>query len=347
MIDERLFYFIHGLVTMWFLMAGWRRFSHHESSRLEGLCGVILLYWGFLELKDLFFYATPIIRNNYISNILILVDMTAIPAGFCFVLELLDSGWCTIRRVLWTLAPYIGAIMLYAIVGSEWIYHSVFIYSVIYGLCTLIYIYFSIKRYNKVLSENYSNIESLQVNWLWEVVVMLVIAFIVWTVSCYFSSWIVDSCYQLLLLSMWMLVIYHADRQQVPTIAAAPPLRLPLDGVLSEALVAKLEHLLAEEKIWENPHLTLSDLAVAVGTNRTYLSNYLNNTLNTTFYDYINGFRLEAALEKLDDPASKATMVEIAESCGFNSISTFRRVFVRVKGCSLTEYRQRVLADDK
>ena len=85
MINERLFYFIHGFVTMWFLMAGWRRFSHHESSRLEGLCGVILLYWGFLELKDLFFYATPIIRDNYISNILILVDMTAIPAGFCFI----------------------------------------------------------------------------------------------------------------------------------------------------------------------------------------------------------------------------------------------------------------------
>ena len=142
---------------------------------------------------------------------------------------------------------------------------------------------------------------------------MLVITFIVWTVSCYFSTWIVDSCYQLLLLSMWLLVIYHADRQQVPTIAAAPPLRLPPDGVLSEALVAKLEHLLAEEKIWE-----------AIRESFPY-----------------------SMKEMLDDPASKATMVEIAESCGFNSISTFRRVFVRVKGCSLTEYRQRVLADDK
>lgn len=84
-----------------------------------------------------------------------------------------------------------------------------------------------------------------------------------------------------------------------------------------------------------------------VGTNRTYLSNYLNNTLNTTFYDYINGFRLKAALEQLNDPASSVTMVELAESCGFNSTSTFRRVFVRAMGCSYVEYRDRILAQKR
>lgn len=105
--------------------------------------------------------------------------------------------------------------------------------------------------------------------------------------------------------------------------------------------------LLNQDKIWKNPQLTLSDLAMAVGTNRTYLSNYLNNSLNKTFYDYINTFRLNAALQVLNDPASTATMVEIAEACGFNSISTFRRVFVRVKGCSLTDYRHKVLESNK
>jgi YesN/AraC family two-component response regulator len=50
-------------------------------------------------------------------------------------------------------------------------------------------------------------------------------------------------------------------------------------------LEQKLAQLLDEERVWMNPHLTLSDLAMQVGTNRTYLSNYLNNTLQTTFYD--------------------------------------------------------------
>jgi AraC-like DNA-binding protein len=201
-----------------------------------------------------------------------------------------------------------------------------------------------------MLNENYSNVEHLHVNWLVEVVVVLVFTFVLWTISCYFSSWIVDSCYQLLLMALWILVLHHADRQQVPLAQDAsdggqipPPSKLPVDGVLSDVLVHKLELLLNEEKIWKNPQLTLLDLAAEIGTNRTYLSNYLNNTLHTTFYDYINSFRLEAAQKMLNDPASTATMVEIAEMCGFNSISTFRRAFVRANGCSLTEYRQRVV----
>lgn len=95
MIDERFFYFIHGLVTMFFVMAGLRHVRRKEAARLERLCGYVLLYWGFLEAKDLFFYTAPIFRDNYISNLLILIDMTAVPAGCYFVIELLNSGWCT------------------------------------------------------------------------------------------------------------------------------------------------------------------------------------------------------------------------------------------------------------
>ena len=242
-----------------------------------------------------------------------------------------------------------------------WVYHAIFAYTIIYGIVFLVYLALRIKRYNRMLNQNYSNIEHLQVGWLSEVVVLLVVTFTTWTISCYFSSWIVDSCYQIMLLATWGLIIYHADRQQTPQedaldteqpaesekaqASSVTPLNLPADGVLNKALVQKLETLLIEEKIWKNPHLTLSDLATEVGTNRTYLSNYLNNTLHTTFYDYINNFRLDAALKLLEDANSSATMLEIAESCGFNSISTFRRVFVRAKGCSLAEYRQ--AASDK
>ena len=347
MISERLFYFIHGAVTMYFLMAGCIRLSIKESAKVQRLCGYILLFWGLLELKDLLFYATPIFRDNYISNLLIMVDMLAIPAGFCFVDELLQGDWSSRKRIALYFLPYIALILLYAITESTWFYYGTFVYSIVYGICFLGYIYFAVKRYNKLLDDNYSNTEFLHINWLREVIVLLVTVFAAWSVSCYFTSWIVDSCYQLLLLTMWIIITYHSDRQQSPIIVSEPALNLPAHGVLTDALVHKLEVLLSEEQIWKNTQLTLADLATEVGTNRTYLSNYLNNTLNTTFYDYINSFRLEAALKILDDPTNTATMVEIAEACGFNSISTFRRVFVRAKECSLAEYRQRVLESSK
>ena len=331
---------------MWFLMAGWSRLRQKDTSQLRRMCGYILLYWGFLEIKDLVFYAAPTIRYSYISNLLILVDMTAIPAGFCFVGELLKSSWSSAKQMVFHMIPYLLAVVFYAITKSMWIYNGIFIYTVLYGIVYLTYVYFAVKRYNRMLSDNYSNIEFLHVNWLVETTIVLVAVFIVWVISCFFSSWIVDSCYQLLLLVLWAMVIHHADRQKIPSQAIDTTQNLPDHGVLTDALVHKLESLLSEE-IWMNPQLTLSDLATEVGTNRTYLSNYLNNTLNTTFYDYINTFRLDAALKILDDPNSTATMVEIAESCGFNSISTFRRVFVRAKGCSLAEYRHEVLESNK
>ena len=47
---------------------------------------------------------------------------------------------------------------------------------------------------------------------------------------------------------------------------------------------------MTQEQLFLNHKLTLSDLALRVGTNRTYLSNYMNQELHQTFFDYINSF---------------------------------------------------------
>ena len=107
MLDERLFYFIHGVVTMYFFVAGTTRIRRKEASRLERLCGYVLLYWCFLETKDLLFYLAPEIRQSYISNLLILIDMTAVTAGCGFVIELLNAGWFTPRRALGLVSPFL------------------------------------------------------------------------------------------------------------------------------------------------------------------------------------------------------------------------------------------------
>lgn len=346
MLDERLFYFIHGAVTIYFLMAGLHRINRKDASRLERVCGYILLYWCFLETKDLVFYAAPIFRDNYLSNILILIDMTAITAGCSFVIELLNAGWFTPRRALALVSPFLLSILAYAVLDAECVVHATFIFAVLYSIAFVLYMIYAVRRYNRILRENLSNIEYVHVRWLKGVAVMLAICLAVWITSCYYSSWIIDSCYQILLLLLWVVTLYFADRQRAPQIASISPANAAAEGdnMVITLLERNLEQLIHEQRIWMKPHLTLPELASLAGTNRTYLSNYLNNTLNTTFYDYINNFRLKAALEYLDDPDTSLTMVELAEMCGFNSISTFRRVFVRAMGCSYVDYRDQVLA---
>jgi AraC-like DNA-binding protein len=96
--------------------------------------------------------------------------------------------------------------------------------------------------------------------------------------------------------------------------------------------------------IYRNPRLTINDVANAVGTNRTYLSAYLNSVLHTTFYDYINGYRIEYISKKLlEEEAPGKTIEEIAELSGFNSTTTFRRAFQKKTGMTPMTFRREAL----
>lgn len=102
---------------------------------------------------------------------------------------------------------------------------------------------------------------------------------------------------------------------------------------------SRFDECINEEKVFLNPKLTLTDLALKVGTNRTYMSNYINRVLNTTYFDFINSLRLEHATEMLI--STNFTLEVIAEKSGFNSLSTFRRYFISVHKCSPTVYKRK------
>ncbi len=100
----------------------------------------------------------------------------------------------------------------------------------------------------------------------------------------------------------------------------------------------RLEELMSKDQAYLNPKLTLSELALRVGTNRTYLSNYINQVLDQTFFEYINSMRLRHATELL--VTTNLTLEVIAERSGFNSLSTFRRCFVQTYNCSPSTYKK-------
>lgn len=94
-----------------------------------------------------------------------------------------------------------------------------------------------------------------------------------------------------------------------------------------------------EEKVFLNPRLKLSDVARKVGTNRTYLSRFFNQENGYTFYDYVNQLRVKHAERLLSNTNLPISL--IADQSGFNSLSTFRRVFNSYYQCSPQEYRNR------
>ncbi|GAB3867346.1 hypothetical protein GCM10028824_09560 [Hymenobacter segetis] len=95
----------------------------------------------------------------------------------------------------------------------------------------------------------------------------------------------------------------------------------------------KLLALMAEDQPWLEPELTLAELAHRLRTNTSLLSHVINTGCGQNFNDFVNRYRVAEAERKLQDPRlAHYSLVGIALESGFNSKSTFNRVFKKLTG---------------
>jgi AraC-like DNA-binding protein len=86
--------------------------------------------------------------------------------------------------------------------------------------------------------------------------------------------------------------------------------------------------------------LTLAELAERIGTSPQWLSQYLNEALGSSFFDYINGLRVcEAQMAMLDSARAGQSLLEVAFAAGFNSKSTFNSAFKKMTGMAPSRWR--------
>lgn len=114
----------------------------------------------------------------------------------------------------------------------------------------------------------------------------------------------------------------------------------------SDVLMQKIEQAMSEQKLYRNTSLTILDLAQAVNSNRTYVSNCINRNCGQSFSQYVAGFRVEHAKEVLVSPEYGSDHEALAEAImqsGFTSDQTFFRVFKETTGLTPLQYRQRML----
>jgi AraC-like DNA-binding protein len=89
-----------------------------------------------------------------------------------------------------------------------------------------------------------------------------------------------------------------------------------------------------KEEMWfQNPSLSLRNLAENAGISSNKLSWLLNERIGQNFNEYINSFRLENFKEIALDPAnSHLTILALAYESGFNSKSVFNAFFKKSEG---------------
>lgn len=113
-----------------------------------------------------------------------------------------------------------------------------------------------------------------------------------------------------------------------------------LDESRKKELHEKMIVLFEKDKIYLNPSLTLDFIAKELDTNRSYVSQVINECFDSNFYNLVNKYRIDEAVKMLQDEKFSNYSIEgIANSCGFASRSSFSSSFKKFTGKNPSDYR--------
>jgi AraC-like DNA-binding protein len=139
---------------------------------------------------------------------------------------------------------------------------------------------------------------------------------------------------------------FIAPAVPTPVLSAEPP-RPVLPGPPSEteadpALVSRLDHLMAIERVYREPEISIGTLARRMALPEHRLRKLINRGLGyRNFSAFLNGYRIADAKAALADAArSEAPVLTIAMDAGFQSLGPFNRAFKEITGTTPSEYRR-------
>lgn len=350
--DWKYLFITYGMAIMFYSMMAWL-FWFRSRGRAKHMIAFIMLMIALQNVKDLAIIDTDNAYDPSLSAIATCVDIIAVPIYGFILVELCRPGWIKTRWMVMTEVPFVVMSLLYVLTQNHLFYMLLWVLSLAYGLWCIVWMIHDLPRYHRWLKNEYSYQENINLHWLRGVTLLFFIILCIWVVDCIYPSTLIDTIYILSSLVGWMVVCYFINRQELvikevidslPAETAEPLAPATADGETEESdneriqlLSEQLEKLFTVDKVYLEPRLRLVDLAQKLGTNRTYLSNFFNKERQTTFYEFVNGYRISHSENLLT--TTDYTLDVVAELSGFNSLSTFRRAFSVKNNCSPQEYR--------
>lgn len=224
----------------------------------------------------------------------------------------------------------------------------------------LVYVFYSKKLvmdFSRKCETYYSSISKVNVAWMRRIVLISVILgfsilalhLMIVSGGYYEINNTVDGLFLLLLAFIIVNIIYKSWRQ--PEIVSGvfqdqeKYQNSPMSMEESKELVEKLEKKLQTDRAFLTAELNIEQLANSVGTKSYLLSQLLNEHYELNFFNFINSYRVEFAMNMIQQGSlEKLTLEAIAYKSGFNSKSTFNRAFKKKAGCTPKEYAKSLVS---
>ncbi|MBN1415691.1 MAG: AraC family transcriptional regulator [Bacteroidales bacterium] len=104
----------------------------------------------------------------------------------------------------------------------------------------------------------------------------------------------------------------------------------------------KIIHYFDNERPYLRSDLNMDLLAAELKVPKHQLTEVLNTDIGCNFFQFVNGYRIEAVKAMLADRKNKFSIEAIGYECGFNSKSTFFTVFKNLTGQTPQEYKNSI-----
>lgn len=118
-----------------------------------------------------------------------------------------------------------------------------------------------------------------------------------------------------------------------------------LNENLIESYTKRIIDFMEKDHAYMDSNLSLPLLAQKLNIPKQYISEILNLHLKTNFKDFVNAYRVDAFIERLNNANySNLTLVAIASEVGFSSKSSFYATFKKIKGLTPSEYKRTLLS---
>ncbi len=365
---------IQGLILAGLLLWRYRR-DGQDSDLCMALILIVLAYArttytvGFMGWYDSF-------QNTKINYYLLSTTLLTAPLIYLFVRTSVQKPFRLVKRDWWHFLPfaiyflYKLTLLLHDMQQDDWDtgYSGEWkrefdepivspLYIALSHSYYLVYLALTVRMfwaYRQKVRQFFSNTYSVELNWLSFFLVVYIALFAVSHVFDVVDSFVKDLNYK----NFWWVNLFTAiaivllgTKALLTDVSALNKIRfdLPNDPLVDRPKIdqswqaehQKISEYLSSSQCYLDPELNLSSLAAGMRMSIHDTSAAINGAFGKNFNELINQYRVEAIQQKLIDPQYEhLSLVAIALDNGFNSKSTFNRVFKQISGVSPSEYRK-------
>ncbi|WBS73526.1 helix-turn-helix domain-containing protein [Elizabethkingia meningoseptica] len=233
--------------------------------------------------------------------------------------------------------------------------------AVVHNLPYIAIIYFKIRKHQKRIETISSDTESINLQWLIKLSLLLFITIVITVCYELFNAFIYKMHQNLAMDLLFLFIVYSSFYHILRQKEIYPVSKMQLEELLSieleseektekkklipdqdfEALKQELLSLMETQKPYLDGELNLLKLSELININAHQLSYLLNNGFNENFFQFVNKYRVEHAKKLLSgDPSKKFSILGIAFESGFNSKTSFNTIFKKTMGITPSEFRK-------